>query len=108
MTTAALLTILAETGLFALCGHRRPVFLLYCALVNLLTNITLNLLIALLLWRGGPALAHALAGPLEGCVVAAEYWFFRQALSPGRRLLALTLCANLLSYSLGVLLLGPF
>lgn len=98
MIRAALLTILIETGFFALCGHRRKVFLLYCALVNLFTNLTLNLLLTFVYWHWGPGPAHWLVLPMEACVVAAEYAFFRQALPPGPRLFLLTFCANLLSY----------
>lgn len=104
---AALLTVAVEVPVFALMGYRKPVELLFCAAVNLLTNLSLNLLLMLLAILGiQPEPLSFLIYPLELCVVLAEYRLYRCVLERSRRLLFTVILCNTLSYAAGVLLLG--
>ena len=100
---ACALTVAIETLFFLLIGWRDRRFLLLCVSANALTNLCLNLLILLLarfgLWRGWLAL------PLELAVVASEYAIYTAVRPRGRKLLLLTLAANALSYSVGLLVM---
>ena len=97
---ACLLTVVLETGLFYLLGYREKDDLTIVACANVVTNLTLNLTIALFL-SGGPGLWLAL---LEGLVVLAEYLIYARAFGASKKLFLQTLAANLLSYGAGVLL----
>ena len=97
---ACLLTVVLETGLFYLLGYREKDDLTIVACANVVTNLTLNLTIALFL-SGGPGLWLAL---LEGLVVLAEYLIYVRAFGASKKLFLQTLAANLLSYGAGVLL----
>ncbi len=99
---ACLLTVLLETGLFYLKGFREKDDLTIVACANVVTNLSLNLLIALL-FPGGPGAWLIL---LEAMVVIGEYLIYAKAFGASKRLFLLTLAANLLSYGTGVLL-GP-
>ena len=70
--------------------------------VNVVTNLLLNLFLALI----GRTWASALV--LECLVVAAEYFVYACAFGRGRRLFFLTLMANVLSCGTGLLLFSPF
>lgn len=100
---ACALTIAVETLFFLLIGWHDRRFLLLCVSANALTNLCLNLLILLLarfsLWHGWFAL------PLELAVVTAEYAIYSIIRDRGLRLLLLTLAANALSYSIGLLVM---
>ena len=100
---ACALTIAFETLFFLLIGWRDRLFLLLCVSANALTNLCLNLLIALLarfgFWQGWLAL------PLELLVVAAEYAIYLIVRKRGWKLLLLVLAANALSYSIGLLVM---
>ena len=91
------------TQLLLSAAYRRDAaFLGLCAAVNVASNLTLNLLLALL-----PCAALTwLVYPLELAVVAAEYSVYALACGRSRRLFLLTLAANVLSYSLGLLIFG--
>ena len=97
---ACLLTVLLETGFFYLLGYREKDDLTIVACANVVTNLTLNLTIALFL-SGGPGLWLAL---LEGLVVLAEYLIYARAFGASGKLFLQTLAANALSYGVGVLL----
>ena len=100
---ACALTVAIETLFFLLIGWRDRRFLLLCVSANALTNLCLNLLILLLarfgLWHGWLAL------PLELAVVASEYAIYTAVRARGPKLLLLTLAANALSYSIGLLVM---
>lgn len=99
---ACALTVAIETLFFLLVGWRDRQFLLLCVSANVLTNLSMNLLILLLarfgLWH------RPLALPLELCVVAAEYAIYAIVRQRGGKLLLLTLAANVLSCSVGLLI----
>lgn len=93
-----LLTVTLETALFALFGFRDPVSLGIVACLNAVTNLGLNLALGLL---GAAPWAIAVG---EALVMAAEYVVCRLAFGPDRRLLPLTIAANVLSFSVGLML----
>ena len=97
---ACLLTVLLEIGLFYLLGYREKDDLTIVACANVVTNLTLNLTIALFL-SGGPGFWLVL---LEIIVVIAEYLIYASAFGASNRLFGQTLAANVLSYSVGVVL----
>ena len=97
---ACLLTVLLETGFFYLLGYREKDDLTIVACANVITNLTLNLTIALL-FPEGPGLWLAL---MEGIVVLAEYLIYARAFGASGKLFLQTLAANALSYGVGVLL----
>ena len=97
---ACLLTVLVETALFALFGYRSRDDLTIVACANVLTNLTLNLLLAFVL----PYDAHFWVLPLEIAVVLAEFLIYAKAFGPSKKLFVLTLAANVLSFALGVML----
>ncbi|MBR4204184.1 MAG: hypothetical protein IKQ92_01765 [Clostridia bacterium] len=93
---ACLLTVLIECPFLALFGYRSRYDLTVTAAANVLTNLTLNLALRFLL----PYTLHVvILGELS--VTAAEYGIYAAAHRPSKRLLALTVAANLLSVSLG-------
>ena len=106
MIAAALLTAAVETVFLALCGYRQRVFLLLAVLANLCTNLTLNLLAALLSATPLAGWLWLLVYPLEAAVVTAEYLLYRGFSGPSRKLLCCTVAANALSYGVGLLLFG--
>ncbi len=96
----AVLTALIETVFFFAAGLRDRVFLLLCAAVNLMTNLTLNLILNLTGWGTTGVLF------LEAAVVGSEYLCYSAAEGRGRRLFLLTFAANLVSFFTGVLIYG--
>lgn len=106
MIWAALLTAGIETPFLALCGYRKRAFLFLAILENLCTNLTLNLLAALLAATALAGWLWLLVYPLEVAVVAVEYLLYRRLLGPSRKLLCCTVAANVLSYGTGLLLFG--
>ncbi len=99
---ACALTISLETLFFLLIGWRDRRFLLLCVSANALTNLCLNLLIALLARLG--LWSYWLVLPLELLVVAAEYAIYAIVKERGWKLLLLTAAANAISYTIGLLL----
>ena len=93
------LTMAIETGYFYLAGYRDGLFPALCLAANAATNLCLHLLCYLF------GYSRWLIALLEVCVVLAEYAVFRLALGPSKRLLFHTLAANLLSMTVGSLLL---
>ena len=99
---SAALTAAVETMFLAAAYRRDAAFLGLYAAVNVASNLTLNLLLALL-----PRAALTwLVYPLELAVAAADYSVYALACGRSRRLFLLTLAANVLSYSLGLLIFG--
>lgn len=94
------LTVLIETAFLALCGYRDAFSVTVIACANILTNLTLNLILGVFgLW--GRWLL-----PLELAVVAAEFAIFAKAFGPSWRLFGLTLAANAISFGVGVAIFG--
>ena len=130
MFRAALLTILTESAFLAfivLCGSstsrlsercRLPrrlfrlrfscttkLFFLYWALVNLFTNLLLNLSLRIAVLAGAKyAAVMAAVYPAELLVVLAEWLLLSVLCGRSGYLLAVVFLSNLLSYSLGLLL----
>ena len=96
---ACVLTVLIETGFFALCGYRKgwQIGVIVCA--NVVTNLALNLLLLFVLPYTVPIVLA-----LELAVLAAEYAIYALAFGRSGRLL-LTMLANLLSFAVGGFLL---
>lgn len=105
MLRAALLTAVIEVGFFFLLGYRDRLFLLYWALVNLFTNLLLNLSLRLLPLAGaGRDTVRLLACPAELLVVLAEWALLLLFLGRGKKLLLFSFISNLLSFLIGLLL----
>ena len=97
---ACLLTVAVETALFALYGYRSRDDLTIVACANVITNLTLNLLLAFVFSHN----AHFWVLPLEITVIAAEYLIYAKAFGASKKLFLQTLAANVLSFALGVIL----
>ena len=95
---ACALTVAVETPFLLLCGVRGR----YCAViivcVNIVTNLLLNLFVSLVLPSPG---VWALL--MEAIIVGVEYAVYAAALDRSARLFVLTLAANLLSYTVGLI-----
>ncbi len=97
---ACFLTVLIETVFFAILGYRGREDLVIVVCANVITNLTLNLLIALVFPQG----AGLWLILLEAAVVAAEYAIYTRAFGRSAKLFLQTLAANALSYGIGLLL----
>ncbi len=99
---ACVLTVLLETPLFLLAGYRQrdEVTVVVCA--NVVTNLLLNVTVALLAPVGAAAVCL-----LEAAVVAAEYAIYALAFGRSKRLALLTLAANCFSFAAGLLIFRP-
>ena len=97
---ACLLTVLIETPFLALCGYRKRDDLIIIVCANVITNLLLNLAIALV-FLGHPG---GWIYPLEGAVVAAEFMVYSSAFGRSWKLFLLTLAANCISYGIGFLI----
>lgn len=96
---ACLLTVLIEVPFLALFGYRDRYAVTVTVCANVVTNLTLNLSLHLFL---PPTWAVVLLA--ESLVVAVETLIYSAAFRPSARLFLLTLCANLLSFGLGLLI----
>lgn len=92
------LTVLIETPFLWAFGLRSAAEIKIIVCANIATNLTLNLMLALI-----PGLYRFIL-LLEALVVAAEYFIYAKAFEPSKRLFLLTLAANALSYGLGLLI----
>ena len=94
------MTIALELLFFAFTSYRRrQYFMLLCAVVNIATNLTLNLIL-----NGRRTLPVILL--LELLVVIIEYVIYAIGYGRSGRLFLLTFGANLLSFLTGVVLFG--
>jgi len=106
--TAAALTIIIETPILIVAGYRTRIFIAVCVLVNLASNLTLNMGLSL----SGDWYWYALY-PAEVVVVIVEWAVLRlvadkglsiPAISwPSAKLAFFVFLANLTSFSLGML-----
>ena len=93
------LTMAIETAYFFLIGYRERDFLILCLAGNAVTNLTLNLVLR----YTGIRLWIVLLS--EVLVVAAEYAVYCLVSKPAKGLLMHTAIANVLSFSIGGILL---
>ncbi|NCB50827.1 MAG: hypothetical protein EOM54_02925 [Clostridia bacterium] len=100
---ACALTVVIETAFLALCGFRSRAFLAICVLVNIATNLLLN--ISLYPLSNIVDITYFIY-VLEAMVVAAEYMVYALIEGRSRLLFLLTLAANALSYGTGILIYG--
>ena len=97
---ACIITVVIETAFFAVLAYRKRDDLLIVVLANVITNLSLNLFIYLV-----PAVYSPLwLFLLEALVVAVEYLIYRKAFGGSLGLFLMTLAANVLSFSSGLLL----
>ena len=97
---ACLLTVLIEAPFLAICGYRKRYDLGVIVCANVITNLLLNLTIALV-FRGYPG---GWIYPMEASVVAVEFMIYSSAFGRSWKLFLLTLAANCLSYGIGLLI----
>ena len=98
---ACLLTVLIETVLFYLFGYRTKDDITIVACTNVVTNLSLNLILAI---SGTRAAYWNTVVPLELAVVLAELLIYARAFGPSRALFWRVLAANALSFGIGQLL----
>jgi hypothetical protein len=110
LALAAGITAAVETMVMVIAGYRQSSFLVICVLVNIASNLSLNLTLSLTPhhWRAG------LLPVLEVAVTVAEWAVLRLAVAgpvpppvrsrPSARLAAVTVAANVASFSLGLAL----
>ena len=96
------LTMAIETAYFFLIGYRDRNFLIVCLAVNAATNLTMNLILK----ETGVQIGTVIIA--EIIVVAAEYAVYSLASKPSKALLFHTAIANVLSFSIGGILLKVF
>ncbi len=96
---ACVLTVFLECAFFFLSGYRKGWDLGVIACANEITNLVLNLVMSVAALPREP-LIYA----LEAVAVITEYLIYRKAFGPSRRLFALTLAANIISYGIGLIL----
>ena len=97
---ACVITVVMESALFWIFGYRKKEDLMIVALANVITNLTLNLIIALV----PGTYEQILVICLEIVVMIAEYLIYMKAFGGSAGLMALTVAANLLSYGTGLVL----
>ena len=97
---ACVLTVLVEAAFLALFGYRDAFSVTVIVCANILTNLSLNLVLGVFGLGGWWLL------PLELAVAAAEFAIYAKAFEPSRRLFALTFAANALSFGIGCVLFG--
>ena len=98
---ACLLTVLIETVLFYLFGYRTKDDITIVACTNVVTNLSLNLILAI---SGTRAAYWNIVVPLELAVVLTELLIYARAFGPSRALFWRVLAANALSFGIGQLL----
>ena len=96
---ACVLTMAIETAYFLLIGYRGKEFVTVCLAMNEATNLTLNLILQNTGFQG------RLIVLLEILAVGAEYAVYSLVRRPSKALLMHTVIANLLSFSIGGVLM---
>ena len=99
--TCCLLTVVIELAFMMICGYRSRYEITVIVCANVVSNLLLNLLIIYVFrWQQGLWII-----PMELAVVAGEYLYYTRAFGGSRRLFLLTLAANVISFSAGLLIL---
>lgn len=98
---ACLLTVMIETPFLALCGYRGKSAIAIIICTNVITNLSLNVLLTLLC----PQWTIGILALAEALVVAVEYTIYSVPFGRGKKLLLLTLAANVLSCGTGLILM---
>lgn len=97
---ACALTVLIETLIFVCLGYGKDrLFILLCIAANVATNLTINLVLSEFY-----NMAAILSGEL--LVVLVEYVIYALALGSSGKLFLHTALANIVSFTIGVLLFG--
>ena len=96
------LTMAIETAYFFLIGYREQSFLTVCLAMNAATNLIMNLI----LQKTGVQIGIVILAEL--LVIVAEYAVYCFLLKPSKTLLIHTTVANVLSFSIGGILLKLF
>ncbi len=96
------LTMAIETAYFFLIGYRERSFLIVCLAVNAATNLSMNLILK----QTGVQLGTVIIA--EVIVIAVEYAVYCLVSKPSKALLIHTAIANVLSFSIGGILLRAF
>ena len=97
---ACIITVVVETAFFWAVGYRSRLDLEIVALANTVTNLSLNLLLALV-----PSLyPFPWILPLEALVVVAEYLIYRHSFGGRVKLFLLTFAANAITYGIGLII----
>ncbi len=96
------LTMTIETAYFFLTGYRERYFLIICLAINAATNLTLNLI----LQKTGVQIGFVILAEIT--VITVEYAVYCLASKPSKSLLINTAIANVLSFSIGGILLKSF
>ncbi len=97
---ACITTVIVETAYWWFLGKRSAYEMTIVALANVVTNLSLNLFISFV----NQAYYFPWILMLEGLVVISEYLIFRIAFGDSRLLLIRTFIANVITYSLGLLM----
>ena len=97
---ACIITVVVETAFFWIAGYRQRLDLEIVALANVVTNLSLNLLLGLV-----PSLyPFPWILLLEAVVVAVEYLVYRRAFGGSLKLFLLTFAANAITYGIGLII----
>ena len=99
---ACVLTVVIELVFFLLIGKRSRDFAFVCVLINIATNLTLNLILSLLYAAGWYGNLQVIG--LEVLVVLAEYRVYALLEGKSRKLMLLTIAANAITYGLGLVI----
>lgn len=102
MILACVLTVVIELVFFLLVGKRSRDFVFVCVLINIATNLTLNLILSVMNLMGWYGSLQVIV--LEVLVVFAEYWVYALLEGKSRKLMLLTIAANVITYGLGLII----
>lgn len=109
LLVACLLTVLIETVFLTLVGLREKEQTPIIILVNIVSNVFLNLLLAIIPFnRNDEFMVFLPIVVLEATVVFSEYFVYRAAFGDLNRLFVKTFLANLISIVLGGILMIAF
>lgn len=103
---ALLLTLIFEGLVFLLFRFKNKDFWILFFLVNVLTNLSINLILLSSSFFLSYTALVILLYILEVSVIFIEYFFYTKKEGKSFRLFLSTFLANLLSYSLGLLIFG--
>lgn len=102
MILACVLTVVIELIFFLLIGKRSRDFAFVCVLINIATNLTLNLVLSLMNLIGWYGNLQVIV--LEVLVVFTEYRVYALLEGKSQKLMLLTIAANVITYGLGLVI----